>query len=74
MSESTLTLIEITIDVGEPTGEYIVNLKDDESMAAVLAKLDLTEAETPIHKFTIKKHGFAGFAGVYSILDFFWPL
>ena len=67
---STPTPIEIKQAFGDPTGEYIVELKDDASMKGVLNRLNPTEAEKAIHKFTMKTHGFAGFAGMYSVLEF----
>ena len=35
-------------------------------MEIVLAKLHPAEAKKAIHKFTMKTHGFSGFAGMYS--------
>ena len=65
---SAPTEIETMKAFGEPTGEYIVELKDDASMEIVLAKLDPAEAQKAIHKFTTKTHGFAGFSGMmYSV-------
>ena len=61
---SATTETEIMKAFGEPTGEYIVELKDDTSMEIVLAKLDPAEAKKVIHKFTMDRHGFAGFAGM----------
>jgi hypothetical protein len=64
---SAPTDIETMKAFGEPTGEYIIELKDDASMEIVLAKLDPAEAQKAIHKFTTKTHGFAGFSGMYSV-------
>lgn len=67
---SAPTEIEIKKAFGEPTGEYIVELKNDASMEIALAKLDPAEAKKAIHKFTMKRHGFAGLAGMYGVLEF----
>ena len=64
---SAPTEIEAMKAFGEPTGEYIIELKDDVSMEIVLAKLDPAEARKAIHQFTMKTHGFSGFSGMYSV-------
>ena len=59
------TLIPINKTPGDPTGEYIVELKNDESLKIILKELGLSKAT---HEWNTEKHGFAGLGGMYGIL------
>lgn len=59
------TFIPIKKTPGEPTGEYIVELKNDESLKIVLEELGISKAT---HEWNTEKHGFAGLGGTYRVL------
>ena len=62
------SFVPITKSAGEFTGEYIVELKNDESKKIVLAALGIEKAT---HEWDIKGYGFAGLGGMYKRIRFF---